>query len=296
MDLRNALRGVSCPTVTPFDDGAIDEDALVDLLAHLREGGIDSVFACGTSGEFPSLGPEERRRVIELTVDHADGPVVACSGATSVDEAVTHVDNAADAGADAAALVPPYFTPANAPEGNERFFERVAAETTLPIVLYNIPQYTGERIEPETVAALAEREAFVGIKDSSGDLTYFQSLVRETPDEFLCLMGYDSLLVPSIRLGGDGGINALSNVVPRTFAETVETADTDRGQQLQSAAIAPLFETCGAYGFAQAAKTGLVQRDVLPSDEVRPPLVATDDEAAAEIESTLENALAVTER
>lgn len=296
MDLHDALSGITCPTVTPFDDGEIDEDALVDLLAHLREGGIDSVFACGTSGEFPSLGPEERRRTIELTVDHADGPVVACSGATSVDEAVTHVGNAADAGADAAALVPPYFTPANAPEGNERFFERVAEETSLPIVLYNIPPYTGGRIEPETVAALAEREAFVGIKDSSGDLSYFQSLVRETPEEFLCLMGYDSLLVPSIRLGGDGGINALSNVIPETFRETVDAAETDRGQELQSEAIAPLFETCASHGFAQATKTGLVLRDVVPSDEVRPPLVATDDEATAEIENALERTLPVAER
>ncbi|MDG5818987.1 dihydrodipicolinate synthase family protein [Natronococcus sp. A-GB7] len=296
MDLHDALSGITCPTVTPFDGGEIDEAALLDLLAHLREGGIDSVFACGTSGEFPSLGPEERRRVIELTVDHADGPVIACAGATSVDEAVTHVGNAADAGADAAALVPPYFTPANAPSGNERFFERVAEETTLPIVLYNIPQYTGQRIEPETVAALAEREAFVGIKDSSGDLTYFQSLVRETPAEFLCLMGYDSLLVPSIRLGGDGGINALSNVVPRTFSETVDAAETDRGQELQSEAIAPLFETCASHGFAQATKTGLVQRDVLPSDEVRPPLVSTDEAAADEIRTALERALTVAER
>ncbi len=296
MDLHDALSGITCPTVTPFDDGEVDEAALVDLLAHLRGGGIDSIFACGTSGEFPSLGPEERRRVIELTVDHADGPVIACSGATSVDEAVDHVDNAADAGADAAALVPPYFTPANAPVGNERFFERVAVETTLPIVLYNIPQYTGERIEPETVAALAEHEEFVGIKDSSGDLTYFQSLVRETPEEFLCLMGYDSLLVPSIRLGGDGGINALSNVVPRTFSETVDAAETDRGQELQSEAIAPLFETCASHGFAQATKTGLVQRDVLSSDEVRPPLVSTDDAAADEIRTALESALAVAER
>ncbi|MFU8868581.1 dihydrodipicolinate synthase family protein [Natronococcus sp.] len=296
MDLHDALSGITCPTVTPFDDGEIDEAALVDLLAHLREGGIDGVFACGTSGEFPSLGPEERRRVIELTVDHADGPVIACSGATSVHEAVTHVDNAADAGADAAALVPPYFTPANAPVGNERFFERVAAETTLPIVLYNIPQYTGQRIEPETVAALAERDEFVGIKDSSGDLTYFQSLVRETPEEFLCLMGYDSLLVPSIRLGGDGGINALSNVVPRTFREAVDAAETDRGQELQAEAIAPLFETCASHGFAQATKMGLVHRDVIPTDEVRPPLVATDDAATDEIRTVLEETLAVAER
>ncbi|WP_306057876.1 dihydrodipicolinate synthase family protein [Natronococcus wangiae] len=296
MDLRNALRGVTCPTVTPFDDGSIDESALVDLLEHLREGGIDAIFACGTSGEFPSLGPDERRRVIELTVDHADGPVVACAGATSVDETVGHVEAADAAGADVAALLPPYFTPANKPAGNRQFFEAVLEATSIPLLLYNIPQYTGRRIEPETVAAVAEHDRFVGVKDSSGDLSYFQSLVRETPDEFLCLMGYDSLLVPSIRMGGDGGINALSNVAPGTFRETFEEAETARGTELQSEAIAPLFETCTTYGFAQATKSGLVHRGVLSSDEVRPPLVAVDDAGADEIGTAVAETLAVAER
>jgi 4-hydroxy-tetrahydrodipicolinate synthase len=296
MDLRNALRGITCPTVTPFDDGSIDESALVDLLEHLGDAGIDGIFACGTSGEFPSLSPEERRRVVELAVEHADGPVVACAGATSVDETVTHVENAAAVGADAAALVAPYFTPANAPDGNRRFFEAVLEDTSLPLVLYNIPQYTSQRIEPETVAALAEHDRFVGIKDSSGDLSYFQTLVRETPEEFLCLMGYDSLLVSSLQVGGDGGINALSNVVPETLRAAFEEAGTDRGRELQSEAIAPLFDACASHGFAQATKTGLVLRDVIPSDEVRPPLVSADDEAADEIEATLERTLAVTDR
>jgi 4-hydroxy-tetrahydrodipicolinate synthase len=296
MALRNALRGISCPTVTPFDDGSIDESALIDLLTHLREGGVDNVFACGTTGEFPSLGPEERRRGVELTVDHADGAVVACAGATSVEETVAHVEHAADASADAAALVPPYFTPANAPVGDQRFFEAVLEATSLPIVLYNIPQCTGQRIDPETVVALAEDARVVGIKDSSGDLSYFQTLVRETPEEFLCLMGYDSLLVPSMRLGGDGGINALSNVVPRTFREMVDDPETARAQAIQSEAVAPLFEACAEHGFAQATKAGLVHRGVLDSDEVRPPLVSADGEAIAEIETTLDRTLSAVER
>ncbi|MFC4437441.1 MULTISPECIES: dihydrodipicolinate synthase family protein [Natrialbaceae] len=296
MDLRNALRGITCPTVTPFDDGSIDESALVDLLEHLHEGGIDGVFACGTTGEFPSLAPEERQRVVELSVDHADGPVVACAGATSVDETVAHVENAVSVGADAAALVPPYFTAANAPVGNQRFFEAVADATSIPLLLYNIPQCTGRRIEPETVAALAERGGFVGIKDSSGDLSYFQSVIRETPDDFLCLMGYDSLVVPALRMGADGGINALSNVVPGAFRELVDEAETGRGRELQADAIAPLFELCASYGFAQATKAGLVHRGVLSTDEVRPPLVPVDDARADEVGTAVEETLEVTGR
>ncbi|MFD1565717.1 4-hydroxy-tetrahydrodipicolinate synthase [Haloarchaeobius amylolyticus] len=296
MALRDTLRGITCPMVTPFDDRSIDEAALTDLLAHLQEGGIDAVFPCGTTGEFPSLTVDEHRRVVEVTVDHAEVPVVAGAAATNIDETVAAIDRAAAAGADAAAIVAPYFTTANAPEGNQQFFEAVLDEASLPVLLYNIPQCTGQRIEPETVAAVAERDGAVGIKDSSGDLEYFLSVLEGTPDDFLCLQGYDALLVPALRMGADGGINALSNVVPEVLHEAFERAEEDRGRQLQRDAIAPLFEACTTYDFAPATKTALAERDVIPSDEVRPPLVAVDDDGRETIGDALEDALAVADR
>jgi len=296
MALRDALQGITCPMVTPFDDGSVDESALVDVLAHLQDGGIDAVFPCGTTGEYPSLTADEHRHVVETTVDHAEVPVIAGAGATSVDETVTAIDRAADAGADAAAIVAPYFTTANAPEGNQRFFEAVLDEASLPVLLYNIPQCTGQRIEPETVATVAAHDDVVGIKDSSGDLEYFLSVLEGTPDEFLCLQGYDALLVPALRMGADGGINALSNVVPEVLREAFDRADDERGRELQRDAIAPLFDACTTHDFAPATKTALVERGVIPSDEVRPPLVAVDDAGRETIGDALESALAVTEQ
>lgn len=279
--------------MTPFDDGSIDHAAVVDLLAVLEEGGVDAVFPCGTTGEFPSLTAAEQRRVIETTVDHADVPVVAGAGATSVDGTVAAIDRAADAGADAAAIVAPYFTAANAPAGNRRFFEAVLDDASLPVLLYNIPQCTGRRIEPETVAAVADHDRALGVKDSSGDLSYFLSVLRETPDEFLCLQGYDALLVPALRMGADGGVNALSNAVPGAFREAFDRAEDERGRTLQSEAISPLFEACTTHGFAPATKAALAHRDIVPSAAVRPPLVAVDDAGAATIGETLEAALEV---
>ncbi|SEW04028.1 dihydrodipicolinate synthase family protein [Natrinema salifodinae] len=295
-DIRDALRGITCPTVTPFDDGSIDQAALNDLLDHLQAGGIDAVFPCGTTGEFPSLAAEEHRRVVEATVDRADVPVVAGAAATSVEETVAAVDRAADAGADAAAIVAPYFTAANAPAGNRRFFESVLDQASLPVLLYNIPQCTGQRIEPETVAAVAEHERAIGIKDSSGDLAYFLSVLGKTPDEFLCLQGYDALLVPALRMGADGGINALSNVVPEVLREAFERADDERGRKLQAEAISPLFEACTTHGFAPATKTALTHRGVIPSDEVRPPLIAVDDDGSETIGDAVEATLDVAGR
>ncbi|WP_226480986.1 dihydrodipicolinate synthase family protein [Natrinema amylolyticum] len=296
MALRDALQGITCPMVTPFDDGSIDEAALDDLLEHLHEGGVDAVFPCGTTGEFPALTADEQRRVVEATVDCADVPVVAGAAETSVDDTIAAIDRAAAAGADAAAIVAPYFTTANAPDGNRRFFEAILDGASIPVILYNIPQCTGQRIEPETVAAVAEREDAIGIKDSSGDLEYFLSVLRETPEEFLCLQGYDALLVPALRMGADGGINALSNVVPEVLREAFERAEDDRGRELQRDAISPLFEACTTHDFAPAAKTGLTARDVIPSDEVRPPLVAVDDAGTKAIGDALEDALVVSEQ
>ncbi len=293
MAIRDALRGITAPTVTPFDDGSIDESPLVDLLDHLEAGGIDAVFPCGTTGEFPSLTADEQRRVVEATVDHADVPVVAGAAATSVADTVAAIDRAAEAGADAAAIVAPYFTTANAPAGNRAFFEAVLDEAALPVLLYNIPQCTGQRIEPETVAAVADRDDVVGIKDSSGDLAYFLSVLRETPDEFLCLQGYDALLVPALRMGADGGVNALSNAVPEVLGEAFDRADEERGRELQSDAISPLFEACTSHGFAPATKTALAERGVIDAAEVRPPLVAVDDAGTDAIGDALERALEV---
>ncbi len=290
MAIQRALRGITCPIVTPFDDGAVDEPALESLLEHVQTG-ADAVFPCGTTGEFASLAPDERRRVLEATVDRADVSVVAGAGATSVEETVGSVADAAAAGADAAVIVPPYFHTANTPAGNRRFFEAVADRASLPLLLYNIPQCTGRRIDPETVAAVADHDRIVGLKDSSGDLEYFLSVQRRTPEDFLCLQGYDALLVPALRMGADGGVNALSNALPECFAEAVERAHDDRGVELQREAITPVFEACTEFGFAPAAKAALVHRGVLPTDDVRPPLVAIDDSSA--LETAVDRALEV---
>ncbi|MFA9518326.1 dihydrodipicolinate synthase family protein [Halopenitus sp. H-Gu1] len=294
MDIRSALEGITCPLVTPFDGDAIDEQALDDLIEHVQDGGIDAVFPCGTTGEFPSLTPAEQRRVIEFTVEAADVPVVAGAARTSIEETVEAIETAAAAGADAATIVPPYFISANAPEGNRRVFESVLDRASIPVLLYNIPQCTGGQIEPETVAAIADHDRALGLKDSSGDLEYFSAVLRQTPEEFLCLQGYDALLVASMRMGGDGGVNALSNAVPGVFRETVDSFAVERGRELQQEAIAPLFEACTDYGFAPATKSALVHRGVIPTDDVRPPLVPVPD--GASIGTQVDRTLAVGDR
>ncbi|ADB62084.1 dihydrodipicolinate synthase [Haloterrigena turkmenica DSM 5511] len=298
MELQQALRGITTPLVTPFDPDSsdIDEPVLRDLLEHLLENDIDAVFPCGTTGEFASLAPEERDRVHEITVDAVDGevPVLAGAAATSVAEAVDYAEDAAAIGADAAVVTPPYFHTANAPDGNQRFLERIADRSPLPLLLYNIPACTGQRLEPETVAAVAAHENIVGLKDSSGDLEYFLSVMRRTPDDFLMLQGYDALLVPALRMGADGGVNALSNAVPEQLTELYEASADERGDRLQDA-VSELFGACAAHGFAPAAKTALEYRGVIPSDAVRPPLVEVPKEGRETIGTAVDGLLEASE-
>ncbi|NGM68060.1 dihydrodipicolinate synthase family protein [Natronolimnobius sp. AArcel1] len=293
MTLQESLAGITCPVVTPFnEDESIDDDALRTLVDSLQSAGIDAVFPNGTTGEFASLSPDERRRILEIVVDEVDGelPVVAGAGATSVVETLEYIDEAAEIGADAAVIVPPYFHTANAPAGNQRYFEAVADESALPLLLYNIPACTGQEIAIDTVSAVADHENIIGLKDSSGDLEYFLGAMRATPAEFLHLQGYDSLLAPALRMGADGGVNALSNAVPEAFVELYDTTETDRATALQ-AAIADLFEGCGAYGFAPASKAALEYRGVILTDTVRPPLVTVPDAGRETIQAGVDGVL-----
>jgi 4-hydroxy-tetrahydrodipicolinate synthase len=281
MTLADALTGISCPTVTPFSGSEIDDASLSALIDHLESNGIDGLVPCGTTGEFASLTREERAHVIERTVENSSVPVIAGAAAPSVEGTRRFVEDAAAAGADAALVTAPYFHTSSGPEGNERFFEAVAEDSALPLVLYNIPQCVGTRIEPETVSSLATHESVVGIKDSSGDLEYLLAVVRATPESFLVTQGYDSLLVPALRMGVDGGINALSNVVPETLSEAVSDPSGERGDVLHEA-IAGLFSAVAPHGFAPGTKAALTHRGVVESASVRPPLSEADDPAIGE--------------
>ncbi len=291
---REAFDGVHCPLVTPFEDGRVDHETLAALVDHVREGGVDGLVPCGTTGEFASLDAEEYRAVLETTVEHAgDAPVMAGTADTSVAGTLELVETAADVGADAALITLPFFHTANDPAGNAAFIEAVADDAALPIYLYNIPACTGQEIQPSVVASAADHENVVGLKDSGGDFNYFLELRRQTPDGFQLFQGFDSYLVPGMAFGGAGGVNALSNVIPGAYAaayEAMADGDFDAATEIQVEAINPLFQQCVEHGFAPATKAGLAARGVLPTDAVRPPLVELDDDARGEIATLVKDA------
>ncbi|KTG30800.1 dihydrodipicolinate synthase family protein [Haloferax profundi] len=290
----SSLRGVLCPLVTPFEDGTVDEESLTTLVDWLVERDIDGVVPCGTTGEFASLGRDEFRTVVETTVEATDGrvPVVTGVAGTDIQTVTDRIEFAASVGCDAVLLTQPYFHTAPTPEGNRQFFETIAESSPLPLVLYNIPACTGQAIAPETVAALADHDGIVGLKDSSGDFDYFLELLRVTDDDFTLLEGYDQHYVSGVHAGSDGGINALSNVVPEVFASIRDEAfagETEAALEREQAALPDLFGYCMDYGFAAVAKVGLEHRGVIESAEVRPPLTPVPDDAVDDIAELTEH-------
>lgn len=283
-DLQPALRGETPPLVTPFRSGAddesvpaVDHDALASVVEHVREGGVDGLFPCGTTGEFASMTADDQRAAIETVVEHSgDLPVLAGVSATAVDDAVARAEAAAEVGADAVVCTPPYFHGANRPSGTLAFFEAIAEHSPLPLLLYNFPANVGSKLEVETIAAISERPDVVGMKDTTGDLAYALSVARETADDFHVLQGYDTLLLPSLRMGLPGGINGLANVVPEAFDAMTSAPESEHARRA-SDAIGDLFELSFDVGFAAAVKTALDYRGVIDGDEVRPPLEPIED-------------------
>jgi 4-hydroxy-tetrahydrodipicolinate synthase len=287
------------PLVTPFTpENEVDTDALASLVDSVESRGVDGVVPCGTTGEFASLTDAEYARVVETTADAAGGRVVAGVSDTSVPGVRSKLTTAADAGCDAALVTGPYFHAENAAGGTEAFLRETLADTSIPVYLYNIPVYVGERLEPDTVASLAEDGAVEGIKDSSGDVDYLLTLVRSTPAEFEVFCGYDSVLAPALTGGAAGGINALANVVPEVFdAMTAALTDgeVERAMRLSQTAIAPLFEQCASHGFAPATKAGAAARGFLDSTSVRPPLVELDEPEGQDVADAVDEALTALE-
>ena len=213
------LHGVLVPIVTPFtaDGERIDETELRSIVDRLIDDGVHGLVPCGSTGEFTTLTAEERRRVTEIACSQADGrlPVVPQTGALSTKEAVALTRHAAECGAAAALVLPPFYLPAP-DEGYRAYYASVAEATDLPLVAYNIPFATGKDFDPATLGALADEiPSLQYVKESSGDLTRIQALSRELGDRIKVLNGFDNLTLPALGAGAVGSIVGSGNVVGR---------------------------------------------------------------------------------
>ena len=218
--------GVGTALVTPFTRaGEIDERSLRTLVARQLEGGVHFVVPCGTTGETPTLSAAERERVIRITVEICSGRIPVLAGVGGYDTAEVAATAAAVEGLGVQGLlsVTPYY---NKPtqEGLYRHYEAIAARTSLPIIVYNVPGRTGCNVEPRTLARLAAIPNIVAVKEASGNMTQICEVCRVVPDDFTVLAGDDAMALPAMAVGGKGVISVASNVVPDRMARLVNAA------------------------------------------------------------------------
>ena len=226
--------------VTPLRDrDALDVAGLERLVEHIVAGGVQGLFILGTSGEGPGLSYRLRRELIHNVCRQMRGrvPVLVGITDTSFTEAIGMAKCAADAGAQAVVTAGPFYLPTAQPELID-YIERLVQELPLPLFIYNMPQLTKVHFEPETLRRLTHLEKIIGLKDSSGDLSYYDKLIalkQERPD-WSVLVGPEHLLAETVRRGGDGGVNGGANFYPRLFVElyqAVQSGDTKRAEELQ---------------------------------------------------------------
>jgi dihydrodipicolinate synthase/N-acetylneuraminate lyase len=220
------LGGIVVPLATPLSEsGRLDLAGLSRLVEHVIAGGVRGIFVLGTTGEAPGLSPLLRRELIRAVCRQVDGRVPVLAGAleTSAEETRSLAGYAAEQGATAMVVPPPYYF---LPTQGELlgYFERLIPSLALPVLLYNQPSLTKVAFGVETVRALSALPGVRGIKDSSGDMAYFAAIRRALPAEsgFSVFCGPEEFLAEALRLGADGGVCGGANLFPKLYVEACE--------------------------------------------------------------------------
>ena len=217
----------------------LDVAGLERLIEHILSGGVNGLFILGTTGEGPSLSYRLRRELIERVCKQVNHRVPVLVGITDTAfvESLNVARSAAEFGADALVVAPPYYLPEAQPELQE-YLDHLVHELPLPLYIYNMPALTKVHFELETVRRAMDNPRIIGLKDSSGDLAYFKStaeIIKQRPDWSL-LIGPEEKLFDSLQLGGDGGVSGGANLFPKLYVKVVEAhhaGNLARAQELQ---------------------------------------------------------------
>ena len=233
------LEGIFVVMLSPFKNGLVDDGAVRHMVDHFIEQGAHGLVVLGSNGEFPYLSDEEKHKLIDASVNQANGrvPVIVGTSSMGTDQTVALTKYARDAGADAAMIALPVYYQLSF-EDVKRHYQRVADEVGLPIVYYNFPDATGLKLSPAEIAELAEIEQIVGVKETIPDIDEMIELVRLMEGKpFSVLSGTVLNLAAVMDSGVCGAIGVLPNLVPREsveFYNALRDKNEDRKNELMS--------------------------------------------------------------
>ena len=289
------FKGSNVALITPFKNNQLDVDCYINLIHFHLKNGTNGLVPAGTTGESPTLSHKEHEQVIELCIKEAKGkiPVIAGTGSNSTAEAIALTKHAEKAGADGALVVTPYY---NKPtqEGLYQHYKAINDNTSLPIIIYNIPSRCVIDMSVDTMAKLFELKNIVGVKDATGDLNRLDQTIKKLGTDFIQLTGEDGLAFEFNKRGGVGIISVTANIAPKLCSDMQkysksksdnEIKEAERIDQLLQPLHKSLFIESNPAPAKYAAKIlGLCD------DEIRLPLVKIKKETEAEVKKALSSA------
>jgi 4-hydroxy-2-oxoglutarate aldolase len=293
----HSLSGLLLPITTPFrSDETIDAQGLTSNIAKWNQLGVTGYVVLGSTGERVNLDEREYLEVIEAARNATPSEInfIVGAGQQSTRSTIAEIERAAKAGAEAVLVITPnYYRSAISQEVLIAHYRTVADASSIPIILYSMPDLTGIKIEPETAARLSEHKNIIGMKDSSNDIEKFRETVRLTSPDFAMTIGNGTVFAEALQAGARGGILAVGCCAPQICLDiyrAVGAGEVDRANQLQEK-LTPLAravtKTYGIGGLKSALEIA-----GYAGGEVRAPLRRPDAEAIAEIEALLHDAIA----
>ena len=290
------FKGSIVALITPFKNNNLDEDSYISLIHHHLKNGTSGLVPAGTTGESPTLNHSEHERVIELCVKESKGkiPVIAGTGSNSTEEAISLTKYAEKVGANAALVVTPYY---NKPtqEGLYEHFKAINDNSSIPIIIYNIPPRSVVDMSVDTMSRLFELKNIIGVKDATGDLNRVDQQKKKMGPDFIQLSGEDGTALEFNLRGGVGCISVTANVAPKLCSEFQEASTAKNNSNLLAKAkeindkLMPLHKSLFIESSPSPVKYAASILN-LCSEEVRLPLVKITDETKKEVKLAMTHA------
>lgn len=222
--VRNIFKGLGIALITPFcEDGSVDYKSLVRLMEYQLDNGADFFCILATTGETPCLTKDEKQKIKDLVVSTVNGrvPILMGCGGNNTAAVVEELKTGDFRGIDGVLSVCPYYNKPSQ-EGLYQHFKAIAAATSLPVVLYNVPGRTGVNLKAETTVRLArDCENIVAVKEASGSLEQVDEIIKNKPKDFAVISGDDALTFPMISCGAEGVISVIGNALPKEFSRMI---------------------------------------------------------------------------
>tara|TARA_B100000401_G_scaffold340102_1_gene238501 strand:+ start:654 stop:1538 length:885 start_codon:yes stop_codon:yes gene_type:complete len=289
------FKGSNVALITPFKNNKLDEESYIKLIHFHIENGTNGLVPAGTTGESPTLSHDEHQRVIDLCIKESNGkiPVIAGTGSNSTEEAIALTSHAEKAGADGALVVTPYY---NKPtqEGLYQHYKAINDNTSIPIIIYNIPSRCVIDMSVDTMARLFELKNITGVKDATGDLNRLDETLKKLGPEFVQLTGEDGLALKFNKRGGVGIISVTANIAPKLCSDMQKFSKSNSDNELKEAErIDQILQPVHKSLFAESNPAPVKYAAKLLGlcdDEIRLPLVKIKKETEELVRKSLSSA------